>query len=68
MHNPNQRPSLLEWHSWPQVPLLDLDNIERKASRLGRTRPRQDSMEVNGRDTTAPNAKKQRLTCHIRRG
>jgi hypothetical protein len=23
VHNPNQRPSLLEWHSWPPVPLLD---------------------------------------------
>jgi hypothetical protein len=56
VHNPDQRPSLLKWHSWLPVPLLNLGNIERKASR-----PRQDSMVVNGGETTAPNAKKQRL-------
>jgi serine/threonine protein kinase len=55
VHSPNHRPSLLEWHSWLPVPLLDVDNIERKASR-----PRPDSMDVGGRDRTAPNAKKQR--------
>jgi serine/threonine protein kinase len=54
--NPNQRPSLLEWHSWLSVPLSNTDNIEGKASR-----PRQKSIEVDGQDTTAPNAKKQRL-------
>jgi len=48
VHNPNQRPSLLKRHSWHPVPLLNMGNIERKASR-----PQQDSM--------APNAKKQRL-------
>ena len=55
-HNPNQRPSLLEWHSWHPVPLLDVGNAERKASR-----PRQNSMEVDVQDTMAPKAKKQRL-------
>jgi len=52
VHDPNQRPSLLKWQSWLPVPPLNIGNIERKASR-----PRQ----VNEGDTTAPNAKKQRL-------
>jgi serine/threonine protein kinase len=57
VHHPNQRPSLLQWHSWllMPMPLLNMDHIEKKASR-----PRQDSMVVSG-DATAPNAKKQRL-------
>jgi serine/threonine protein kinase len=53
VHNPSQRPSLLEWLSWLPVPFSDVDNVATKASR-----PRQDSTEVNGRDTTAPNAKR----------
>jgi hypothetical protein len=56
VHNPIQRPSLLKWHSWLPVPLLNMGSIEKKASR-----PRQDSTAVNGGDATAPNAKKQRL-------
>jgi Protein kinase domain len=57
-HNPNQRPSLLKWHSWLPVPLLNMG--ERKASQ-----PQQDSMVVNGGDTTVPNAKKQRLAALV---
>jgi hypothetical protein len=58
VHNSNQCPSLLEWYSWLPVPgpLLNMGNIERRASRL-----RQDSMVVNGGDTRSPNARKQRL-------
>ena len=52
VHDPNQRPSLLEWKSWLPVPPSNMG----KASR-----PRQDSMVANEGDTTAPNAKKQRL-------
>jgi hypothetical protein len=56
VHDPNQRPSLVKWESWLPVPPLNIGDIERKASR-----PRQDSMVVDEGDTTAPNAKKQRL-------
>jgi hypothetical protein len=52
VHDPDQRPSLLEWHSWLPAPLLNMDNA---------SRPREDSMVVDGGDTTAPDAKKQRL-------
>ena len=55
VHDPNQRPSLVNWQSWLPVPPLTIGNIKRKSSR-----PRQDSMEVSESDTTAPNTKTQR--------
>ena len=49
-HNPKQRPSLLGWRSYLLPPNID----ERKASR-----PRQDSMEIDGENTKPPDPKRQ---------
>ena len=54
--NPQQRPSLLEWHGWLLAPLLDVANI-RKGGERKTSRPRQDAME----NTKVPKARKQRL-------
>jgi serine/threonine protein kinase len=62
VRDPKQRPSLLEWHNWLPVPLLDMCDIKNDVGERKASRPRQDSMEVDGECTTAPNAKKQRLT------
>jgi serine/threonine protein kinase len=61
VRDPKQRPSLLEWHNWLPVPLLDMCDIRNVGARKA-SRPRQDSVEVDGERTTAPNAKKQRLS------
>ncbi|KAI0245827.1 hypothetical protein BJV78DRAFT_1259993 [Lactifluus subvellereus] len=46
-HDPKQRPSLLEWHTWFTTPFLDVANVRKGARRNGRYE--------------APEAKKQRL-------
>jgi serine/threonine protein kinase len=60
-HNPKQRPSLLEWHTWVAAPLQGVPNVgevgERRAGQ-----PRQDTIEVDGESMELPKAKKQRFT------
>ncbi|KAI0245824.1 hypothetical protein BJV78DRAFT_1259964 [Lactifluus subvellereus] len=55
-HDPKQRPSLLEWHTWFTTPFLDMANV-RKGGERKASRPQQDAME----GTKPPEAKKQRL-------
>jgi serine/threonine protein kinase len=62
VRDPKQRPSLLEWHNWLPVPLLDMCDISNDVGEGKASRPRQESMEVDGECTRAPNAKKPRLT------
>jgi len=63
VHDPKQRPSLLEWPSWLDRPLSNVANVlkagERKASR-----PLQDTMEGGEEDTKFRKVKKQRLDSH----
>ncbi|KAI0245963.1 kinase-like domain-containing protein [Lactifluus subvellereus] len=55
-HDPKQRPSLLEWHTWFTTPPLDVANV-RKGGERKASRPRQDAME----NTKPPKTKRQRL-------
>ncbi|KAI9511686.1 hypothetical protein F5148DRAFT_1009184 [Russula earlei] len=55
-HDPNQRPSLLEWRMWFARPILDVANV---AAEIKARRPCPDAI---GGNTEPPQAKKQRLT------
>ncbi|KAI9508607.1 kinase-like domain-containing protein [Russula earlei] len=55
-HDPNLRPSLLEWRMWFARPILDVANV---AAEMKAARPRPDAI---GENAEPPQAKKQRLT------
>ncbi len=57
---PRRRPSLLEWQNWVTLPLLD-GAEGRKANEKKTSRPRPDTIEVDG-DMQCLNTKKQRLS------
>jgi serine/threonine protein kinase len=59
-HSPRQRPSLLEWQNWVSLTLLD-GAEGRKANERKTSRPRPDTIEVDG-DMQCLNTKKQRLS------
>src|SRR6266851_4018853 len=58
--SPRRRPSLLEWQNWVTLPLLD-GAEGRKANEKKTSRPRPDTIEVDG-DMQCLNTKKQRLS------
>ncbi|KAF8465806.1 kinase-like domain-containing protein [Russula ochroleuca] len=57
-NDPQQRPSLLEWHKW-SAPLSNMANVLKDGGKESRSR--QDMIEVDGESMNPPDAKKPRL-------